>query len=41
MSQDFNRVNEIIEKSQSIDLSKHPDFEDTFIESMYFYDEDY
>lgn len=38
MSQDFDRVNKIVEMSKSINLADHEEFEDTLIESLYFYD---
>lgn len=40
MTQDFERVKTIAETVKSINLAEHPDFEDTFLESLYFYDED-
>jgi uncharacterized 2Fe-2S/4Fe-4S cluster protein (DUF4445 family) len=41
MSQDFERVNQIVAKSKAINLAEYEDFEDCLIESLYFYDEDY
>lgn len=38
MTQDFDRVKTIASKAISINLADHDDFEDTLVESLYFYD---
>ncbi len=38
MSQDFERVNAIVDKAKSINLANYEDFEDILVESLYFYD---
>lgn len=38
MTQDFDRVINIVDKAVSMNLADHEDFEDTLIESLYFYD---
>lgn len=38
MSQDFQRIHNIINKSKSINLADNKDFEDMLVESLYFYD---
>lgn len=41
MTQDFHRVHEIARKVKTINLATHSDFEDVYLESLYFYDEDH
>ncbi len=38
MTQDFDRVNAIANRVKTINLAKYPDFEDIYLESLYFYD---
>lgn len=38
MTQDFKRVNVIADKVKTINLAEEPDFEDIYLESLYFYD---
>lgn len=38
MTQDFDRVNVIANKVKTINLAEDPDFEDIYLESLYFYD---